>query len=165
MITEAKKNNKKTSSQIATLRHDGDEALSKITDCYFQCAEKEKLDNDIVNRIIAETLYIFRNGGISNRCFGCGLTFERHHVAGKNNSEITITLCTHCHNQITTRQLTWDSRWTSAANSDNVKSSFVMQGLQDLLLLKYDNTGIREYRALAYSLSKLVKRYRDMDNG
>lgn len=45
-----------------------------------------------------------------NKCFYCdveegdGVTLEKHHVFGRNNSEMTVLACPTCHQKITYRQ-------------------------------------------------------------
>jgi hypothetical protein len=87
---------------------------------------------------------------------------ENHHVAGKYNSELTATLCVGDHIDLSNIQMTWDSRWTLTTNTENLKNSFIIQGIQHILLQKHYVTGNPEYRTLAYSLSPLVRRYREM---
>ncbi len=151
----------KSISAVSALTTDN-ELLSKITECYYQCAENQKLDNVIVSRITGETQYVLSKAAATKgQCFCCGVSFEEHHIGGKNNSSITVTVCTRCHQELNNKQMTWDSRWSCAGNSTNLKNSFVIQGLQDVLALKSDNTGIKEYKVMAGSLSKLIRNYRE----
>ncbi len=77
---------------------------------------------------------------------------ELHHVAGRNNSEMTVSLCVTCHNQITRHQNTWDIRWTNKGNPENLQNAFIMQGFGELFLLKYVETHDYTYYCLADSL-------------
>jgi hypothetical protein len=77
---------------------------------------------------------------------------ELHHIAGKNNSEMTVTLCVSCHNEITKHQNTWDIRWTYNNNTETLQNAFIMQGIRELLLLKYVKTNDYTYYCLADSL-------------
>jgi len=77
---------------------------------------------------------------------------ELHHIAGRNNSEMTVSLCVPCHNEITMHQSTWDIRWTRNNNTENLQNAFIMQGLRELLLLKYVKTHDSTYYCLADSL-------------
>jgi len=86
---------------------------------------------------------------------------ENHHIAGEKHSALTVTLCNIDHMPITNRQMCWDSRWNYTNNAENVQASFVIQGIQELLIQKHYVTGIPDYRLLADSLSPLVKLYRD----
>jgi len=87
---------------------------------------------------------------------------ENHHIAGRFNSEITVTLCVDCHIHISIRQLLWNEAWNSKNNTENLKSSFILQGIQEIFIEKHFKTGIRDYRLLADSLSSTIKRYREM---
>jgi len=81
---------------------------------------------------------------------------ELHHIAGRNNSNITVSLCWSCHNEITKHQNTWDIRWTYNDNPKNLKNAFVLQGIRELLLLKYVKTKDCTYYCLADSLSYTI---------
>jgi hypothetical protein len=88
---------------------------------------------------------------------------EDHHIACKHNWNTTIPLgipC-ECHRHISERQYSLDSRWTAPANSENIKASFIIQGIQELFIEKHFKTNIKEYRLVADSLSYLIKSYRD----
>lgn len=77
---------------------------------------------------------------------------ELHHIAGKNNSEMTVSLCVPCHNEITKHQNTWDIRWTCENNTEKLQNGFIMQGIREVLLLKYVKTSDYTYYCLADSL-------------
>ena len=77
---------------------------------------------------------------------------ELHHIAGRNNSEMTVSLCVPCHNEITKHQNTWDIRWTCQNNTETLQKGFIMQGIRELLLLKYVKTSDYTYYYLADSL-------------
>lgn len=86
---------------------------------------------------------------------------ELHHIAKECNSELTITLCVGNHLSISNHQMVWDSRSDLENNSENLRASFILQGIQELLIEKHIITGIQDYRFLADSLSSLIKSYRD----
>ncbi len=72
-------------------------------------------------------------------CFDCNpLVLEEHHVAGKNNSDLTITVCANHHAILSRMQRSWDERWLHRSNSQNVKETFLLRGLSDVLRLKSD---------------------------
>lgn len=77
---------------------------------------------------------------------------ELHHIAGRNNSGMTVSLCVSCHKEITRHQNTWDIRWTHPDNTETLQNAFIMQGIRELLLLKYVKTGDYTYYCLADSL-------------
>ena len=77
---------------------------------------------------------------------------ELHHIAGRNNSGMTVSLCVSCHKEITRHQNTWDIRWTHQDNTETLQNAFIMQGIRELLLLKYVKTGDYTYYCLADSL-------------
>jgi hypothetical protein len=84
---------------------------------------------------------------------------ESHHVAGKNNSDITVSLCVPCHNEITRHQDVWDIRWTNQNNPEGLRDAFILQGIRELLLLKYVKTYDYTYYCLADSLCYCIGQY------
>jgi cytochrome c553 len=58
--------------------------------------------------------------------------FEEHHIAGKLNSDLTLTACLRCHSRLSERQSGWDPRWQRAANLPSLKETFLIRGLVDL---------------------------------
>ena len=81
---------------------------------------------------------ILRKGGY---CLICGysdnpLVIELHHVAGKRNSDITISVCPTCHRILSLDQSCWDSLWTRVDNNPMVKDALFLRGLSDILKVK-----------------------------
>ena len=64
------------------------------------------------------------------------LDLENHHVAGKYNNPLTVSLCRNCHGRISRRQRYWPKRWASTNNSQDQKDAFLIIGISDLLRLK-----------------------------
>ena len=88
--------------------------------------------------------------------------FELHHLSGKTNSTITLTIHSlPCHVEINCRQAAWDARWARNDNSDMLKASFIVNGVYELLLEKHFLTGIRDYRIMADALPSLIRYYRE----
>jgi hypothetical protein len=58
--------------------------------------------------------------------------FEEHHIAGKLNSDLTVTVCLHCHGRLSERQNGWDPRWQMGDSPPALKESFLLRGLSDL---------------------------------
>ena len=58
--------------------------------------------------------------------------FEEHHVAGRLNSELSISACLRCHTHLSERQNGWDPRWQVADNPPNLRETFLLRGLSDL---------------------------------
>ncbi len=58
--------------------------------------------------------------------------FEEHHVAGKLNSDLVVSVCVRCHGKLTERQNGWDPRWVLGGNLESLKRSLVVRGLSDL---------------------------------
>ncbi|MGD0729593.1 MAG: hypothetical protein ABR981_05950, partial [Candidatus Micrarchaeaceae archaeon] len=141
--------------------------LVEITKRFFLTAEKEQLDVRALNNALTDVKRIFEKDP-KNKDDACQilqkerLDLENHHIAGKFNSEITVTICVDCHIHIGIRQLLWNSSWNLANNPENMKSSFVLQGVQEIFIEKHFKTGIRDYRLLADSLSSTIKHYQEI---
>ena len=58
--------------------------------------------------------------------------FEKHHIAGKLNSDLTVTACLRCHHRLSERQNGWDPRWQKADNTPGLKETLLLRGLSDL---------------------------------
>ena len=58
--------------------------------------------------------------------------FEGHHVAGRQNSGLTVAACVRCHDRLSERQNGWDPRWQSEDNSPELKDTLLLRGLGDL---------------------------------
>lgn len=87
---------------------------------------------------------------------------ENNHIAGRLISEITSTIGAGHHIDITLRQMAWDTRWTLANQSDNIRASFLLQGVQEYFIEKQLTTGNLQYRKLADCLSSHIRKYREM---
>lgn len=90
---------------------------------------------------------------------------ENHHIAGKAHSPLTVTLCSFPignHPHISIRQLGWGSSWNHITDSENLNNSYIVRGVQEILIEKHFQTGIKEYRQLADSLYPLIKKYEEM---
>lgn len=99
---------------------------------------------------------IIQSGGC---CLLCGYNedpriLEEHHIAGRKNSDITITVCPNCHRKLSRKQYTWDKDWKKEGNSLLKKIAFLLLGFSAVLmliayeignvvnkLLKYDSDG------------------------
>jgi len=73
-------------------------------------------------------------------CFAANpLVLEQHHIAGRQNSSATITVCANCHNILTTKQTSWHKTWSFRNNTDELQFLFLFAGLNDMGSL-FDNT-------------------------
>lgn len=73
-------------------------------------------------------------------CIICGhndpLDLEYHHVAGKNNDLLTISVCRNCHGRLSRKQRLWPKKWTRANNTPVLREAFLMRGLSEVLKLR-----------------------------
>ncbi len=145
-----------------------EELLTQITQAIFRKADKENLEKNRVVDSISELQHIFHKDSKKKEriCFVCAFCqeLELHHLAGRNNSELTCTLCSFCHASLSNRQQIWDSRWTYTNNSDDLRSSFAVAGIFELLTEKHFRTGIKDYRIMADALPSLIKSYLEKAN-
>ncbi|MEO9307468.1 MAG: hypothetical protein ABI342_04040 [Nitrososphaera sp.] len=63
------------------------------------------------------------------------LDLEYHHVAGKNNDTLTVSVCRNCHGRLSRYQRYWPNTWTREDNSPDLKQAFFLRGLADILRL------------------------------
>ncbi len=86
---------------------------------------------------------------------------EGHHVAGRKHDYRQITCCKTCHRLLSDRQKMWDRRWLLENQSQNLKTTFFLLGLQDILILKSKRTDCSLYEELGHlyteTISELLK--------
>lgn len=74
-------------------------------------------------------------------CIVCGhedpLDLEYHHLAGKANSSLVISLCRNCHGRISRRQRVWPQGW-SKNNSTTKRLAILLRGISDILRVMSD---------------------------
>lgn len=66
------------------------------------------------------------------------LVLEEHHIAGRKNSDSTITVCADHHTILSRMQRSWPKVWTSTNNDPIVREALLCKGLSDLLKVKSD---------------------------
>ena len=76
-------------------------------------------------------------------CLICGynenpLILEKHHIAGKHNSDLTITVCPNCHRELSKKQESWNKDWNKKNNPVNKRFAFILRGICDLFRVKSD---------------------------
>lgn len=74
-------------------------------------------------------------------CCLCGyyenpLIIERHHIAGRNNSEVTIPVCPNCHRILSNKQRSWPTEWTSSNNSIQIRMALFLRGFDEMNRIK-----------------------------
>jgi uncharacterized protein YlaI len=84
----------------------------------------------------------FLNG--QGYCIICGhedsMDLEYHHVGGKANSPVVVSLCRNCHGKISKIQRrTWPKGWSDKNNTTRTIDAIAIRGLSDLLRLKSDH--------------------------
>jgi hypothetical protein len=61
---------------------------------------------------------------------------ELHHIAGRQNSNITIPVCPNCHAILSWGQRAWPEDWTKPDNPPHIKRAIMLRGLAELDKLK-----------------------------
>lgn len=74
-------------------------------------------------------------------CVICGYNddprvIEKHHIAGKHNSDLTVSVCPNCHKKLSMKQNGWDNKWTDSDNDMILKTHFLWVGIADILELQ-----------------------------
>ena len=83
------------------------------------------------------------------------IVLEQHHIAGRQNSNATVTVCCNCHKILTTKQSSWHTSWTFKNNMDEMQFLFLFAGLNDMgnLFDTPESMGIIEF-LLAFAIHK-----------
>ncbi|MHB8546478.1 MAG: hypothetical protein ACYDAJ_06900 [Nitrosotalea sp.] len=66
------------------------------------------------------------------------LDLEYHHIAGKNNNDLTVSVCRNCHGRLSRKQRFWPIKWMMKNNPADLKQAFLFRGLSDIFRLKAD---------------------------
>lgn len=78
--------------------------------------------------------------------------FEEHHVAGRHNSDLTVSACLRCHGRLSERQNGWDPRWQTEGKPSTLKETFLLRGLSDLC-----EERARQFGAAYHELGKRLR--------
>ena len=57
---------------------------------------------------------------------------ELHHIAGRQNSNITIPICPNCHAILSLAQQAWPKDWSRPNNPPHIKRAIMLRGLAEL---------------------------------
>jgi hypothetical protein len=70
-------------------------------------------------------------------CLICGhdnpMDLEYHHIGGKSNSPIVISLCRNCHGRLSRKQYFWPKGWSSKSKPSMKALAILLRGLSDVL--------------------------------
>ena len=82
--------------------------------------------------------------GTCSTCFGFNTSIEWHHLAGKEHSCVTVSLCLNCHGAISARQRDW-SRQLATINHNGLTESQAMTfyGAVHLIALSWESASLR----------------------
>jgi len=102
------------------------------------------LDNyfDDIKKLIAEKKtydVLVESQGI---CFFCGhdnpMDFEYHHIAGKANSPLVISVCRNCHGRLSRKQDVWPDGWPRKSKPSMKALAMLLRGISDVLRVVSD---------------------------
>jgi len=92
-----------------------------------------------ISKIIEENKWIEQFISAQGYCLVCGhndpLDLELHHIAGRKNSSVTVSLCRNCHGKISRRQRNWPKVWLNDNNPINICDAILLRGYSDLYRL------------------------------
>ena len=98
----------------------------------------EYLEN--IHKIVEEKRWLDKACNGQGNCVVCShgdpLDLELHHIAGRANSPVLVSLCRNCHYRISKVQNeSWPEDWYRKDHSKARKNAFLLRGLSDLLRL------------------------------
>ena len=95
-----------------------------------------------ISKIIEENKWIEQFISAQGYCLVCGhnnpLDLELHHIAGRKNSSVTVSLCRNCHGGISRRQYCWSEVWKNDDNPIYICDAIFLRGISDLFRLISD---------------------------
>lgn len=105
---------------------------------------------------------IMKSGG---SCLICGysedpLILEQHHIAGRRNSDVTITVCPNCHRKLSMNQRSWPKEWTSKNNSPETRIPLIVRGAHEISLARAN-----AIKAILLEQQSKNKIERELDHG
>jgi len=69
------------------------------------------------------------------------LDLEFHHIGGRSNCTIVVSLCRNCHGRISRMQRFWPKGWYDKSKSQEQKDAIILRGISDLLRVISDARG------------------------
>ncbi len=60
------------------------------------------------------------------------LDLEFHHIGGRSNSSIVVSMCRNCHGRISRMQRFWPKGWYDKSKPQEQKDVMTMRGMSDL---------------------------------
>lgn len=76
-------------------------------------------------------------------CLVCGhdnpLDFEYHHIGGKANSSIVISICRNCHGRLSRKQYHWPKGWSHKSKPSMKALAMLLRGISDILRVISDH--------------------------
>ena len=120
--------------------------------------ELEKEIQEIINQTIPESKIK------KERCWICNSkedssNKEQNHVAGRKHDYKMVTLCIPCHREFTRMQLSWDARWWSTNQPENIQNAFLLLGIRDMLILKTKKTGNSLYEQYGLRFNQIISQF------
>ena len=104
------------------------------------------IDGDYLRNNIKERQWVAELIENDECCLLCGYCdnpliirykiLELHHIAGRQNNNITIPVCPNCHAILSLDQMAWPENWTKTDNPPHIKRAIMLRGLAELDKMK-----------------------------
>ncbi len=95
-----------------------------------------------ISKLIEESKWIKQFISAQGYCIVCShndpLDLELHHVAGRKNSSVTVSLCRNCHGRISRRQRYWPKAWLNYNNTTDICDALFLRGISDIFRIISD---------------------------
>lgn len=76
-------------------------------------------------------------------CVICGhgnpTDFEYHHIGGRSNSPIVISICRNCHGRLSRKQYIWPKGWSHKSKPSMKALAMLLRGISDVLRVISDH--------------------------
>jgi hypothetical protein len=104
----------------ATLAHAAEEARRRL--------------EDGIGEAVAWVVWIRSGTPKARGCVVCDsrTKTEGHHVGGRRQGNLVVSVCRNCHRRLSERQNGWDPRYQSDRRSPRLEGAFLIRGLSDL---------------------------------
>lgn len=63
---------------------------------------------------------------------------EFHHIGGRSNNSLLVSMCRNCHGKVSRMQRFWPKGWSDKSKSQELKDAFLLRGMSDLLRVMSD---------------------------
>lgn len=97
---------------------------------------------DLIPELVAEQKWLDQFLSGQGYCIICNhddpLDLEYHHIAGRCNDYLTVSVCRNCHGRLSRKQRLWPQSWTGKDNPPSLRDGFFMRGLSEIFKMRAD---------------------------